>query len=255
MTTAREKPLSISPGDSTGGSSHTNWKAIVDAASSSVTSDQSREAVAQRYWPVINAFVKRSGVNTAEADDVTQGFIADVLLGRNLLASATPERGKFRALLMASVRNYTIDQLRKRMAASRKPEAGWVVQLEDDTGSVAVDGDPERAFLSAWVVMIIDRASNEVREHALRSGQEMHWDILDRRLLQPCMTGAVPVSTEAFMRQWSLSSAVQVANIVARMKRRFTAALMAQLGQFDEDSESVVAEVSALLVEIGGGRR
>ena len=255
MQTARDKPLAISPGDSTAGSSHTNWKAILDAGSDSDTAAQSREVVARRYWPVINAFVKRSGIRIAESDDVTQGFIADVMLGRNLLASADPNRGKFRSLLLAAVRNYCIDEMRKRNAASRKPEDRNEFQLADQGEPEAPAGDPERAFLTAWVGMLIDQAATEVRAHALSHQQEAYWDIFERRVLQPCLTGAAPVPTEAFIRQWSLSSAIQVANIVARMKRRFTAALMAQLGHFDDDAEVVMAEVATLLAAIGGRPR
>ncbi len=253
--TTRDKPIAISPGDSTAGSSHTNWKAIIDAGSNSDTSSQSREVVARRYWPVVNAFVKRSGIPYAETEDVTQGFIADVMLGRNLLAAATPSRGRFRSLLQASVRNYCIDELRKRTAASRAPEKRLEFHLLEGAEPEAPTGDPDRAFTTAWAAMLIEQAAADVRERTMNQNQEAYWDVFDRRVLGPALTGAAPVSTEAFMRQWSLSSPVQVANIVARMKRRFTAALMAQLGHFDDDSDAVIAEVSSLLAAIGGSSR
>lgn len=251
MDSPRDKPLSVNPGDSTAGASRTNWKAILDAASSSATAIQSREVVARRYWPVVLAFVRRSGIPPSEAEDVAQGFLCDVLLGRNLLAAAQPERGRFRSLLLTSVRNYVFDELRKRAASTRKPETGWIVPL-DGAAPQASDESPELAFERAWVTMIIDNACRDVRESCLAAGNEAHWDIFDRRLLQPMRTGAVPVSSEAFMKQWSLSSPSQVANILVRMKRRFTAALMEQLGHFDDDSELVCSEVSSLLHDCGG---
>ncbi len=246
----RDKPISISPGDSTAGSSRTDWRAIFDAASSSATASQSRDAIAQRYWPVINAFVRRSGVTIAEADDVTQAFIADVVLGRNLLASADPDRGRFRSLLLTAVRNFCLDHLRRCTATTRKPD-GWVVELGDAAECFDDTSSPERAFQVAWVAMLIQSAAQAVRARALAASREAHWDIFDRRVFQPALTGATPVTTEAFMRQWSLTSPAQVANIVARMKRGFTAALMAELGNYDDDGESVAAEVRSLLASTG----
>jgi RNA polymerase sigma-70 factor (ECF subfamily) len=254
MGTRRDTPISINPGDSTAGSSHTNWKAIFDAASSSATASKSREAVAQRYWGVIYAYVRRSGIALAESDDVTQAFIADVLLGRNLLATASPDRGRFRSLLLASVRNYCVDHIRRSNASTRKPD-GWVMSIGESDVDLPDSATPERAFNLAWVHMLIASAAEEVKGRALSTNREMHWDIFDRRVLQPALVGAEPVSTEAFMRQWSISSPVQVANIVARMKRTFTAALMAELGNFDDDADSVATEVSTLLSAIGGACR
>lgn len=252
MPPQRDKPLQVHPGDSTAGSSRTNWKAIADAGSDSLTAGQSRDQVARRYFGVIMAYVRRSGIAAAEAEDVTQGFICDVMLGRNLLAAAQPERGRFRSLLLTSVRNYVFDELRKRTAATRKPDSGWVVPLDGATRETHSDS-PEQAFQRAWVAMLIEQASKDLHAFCMANGQESSWDIFDRRVLQPMRTGAAPVTTEAFMKQWSLSAPSQVANILVRMKRRFTASLMAQLGHFDEDCEAVCEEASALLRACSGG--
>lgn len=211
--------------------------------------------IAQRYWPAINAFVRQSGISPAEAEDVTQGFICDVMLGRNLLGHAAPARGKFRSLLLTAVRNYVYDELRRRVASTRHPSSGSVVALDNDdrNGLSHADPksqDPEVAFDCEWVRMLIDQAAQTVREQALSSGLDAAWDIFDRRLMRPMCDGAEPVSTDEFIKRWSLSSPSQVANTLVRMKRKFTAALMAQLGHSDDDPDVVQREISALLAAL-----
>ena len=94
---------------------------------------------------------------------------------------------------------------------------------------------------------MIDQAISVVREWAIVNSQEVQWDIFNRRILEPMRTGAEPISTETFMKQWSLTSPAQVANTLARMKRKFVAALMEQLGNFDDDPDMIHREVSTLL--------
>ena len=174
------------------------------------------------------------------------------MLGRDLLARAAPERGRFRSLLLTSVRNFAIDELRRRKSPTRKPANGNVFSLDDDLRSGDKNADlnldePEHAFHAQWVTMMIDQAISVVREWAIVNSQEVQWDIFNRRILEPMRTGAEPISTETFMKQWSLTSPAQVANTLARMKRKFVAALMEQLGNFDDDPDMIHREVSTLL--------
>ena len=248
-------PLTNRSNESSAGASRTNWLEILDAASDSDTAHQSREVIAQRYWPAIHAFVRRSGISPAEAEDVTQGFICDVMLGRNLLSLAAPDRGRFRSLLLTAVRNYVYDELRRRTATTRHPSSGSIVALESDDriGYSHADpkaADPEAEFDCSWVAMLLDEAERTVREQALAAGLDAAWDIFNRRLLRPMRDGSEPVSTEDFMKQWSLSSPSQVANTLVRMKRKFTAALLAQLGHGGDDPEVVQREVGELLASL-----
>src|SRR2546421_1890182 len=53
----------------------------------------------QRYWFPLYAYVRRRVADVHEAQDLTQGFFAR-LLEKNVLAAASPERGRFRAFLL-----------------------------------------------------------------------------------------------------------------------------------------------------------
>ena len=71
----------------------------------------------QQYRSALRAhLVFRMRVDRNRADDLVQGFIAEKILQRDLLAQADPAKGKFRALLVKSLERYTIDQFRKDRA-------------------------------------------------------------------------------------------------------------------------------------------
>ena len=73
---------------------------------------RSSDEAAVRYWGAIYAYIRQSGRRDEEARELTQGFIADVLLGRNLLGRLDEKRGQFRTLLLSAVRNYLADVYR-----------------------------------------------------------------------------------------------------------------------------------------------
>ena len=114
-----------------------------DVGARELPPDTGNEA-AVRYWGAIYAYIRQSGRRDDEARELTQGFIADVLLGRNLLSKLDEGRGQFRTLLLSSVRNYLADVYRFDHAARRHPGRG---RLRADDGSADGMADREPAEL------------------------------------------------------------------------------------------------------------
>ena len=130
-------------GDSTSNRSMTDWSMVLDAGQvESPTQAASLDELVRKYWTPLYAFVRASGQSPEDTHDIVQGFIADVLLSRSLLAKADPERGRFRNLLFRSISNYMRDRHRKATSTMRKPRNGGVRSL-DETESFfqAVDRD------------------------------------------------------------------------------------------------------------------
>ena len=88
----------------TSSSTATSWILIEDARNpESPTSRISQETLMRRYWPAVFAFIRSSGRSEQQAEDLTQGFFCDVVIGRDLLARADDRRGRFRSLLLSSL--------------------------------------------------------------------------------------------------------------------------------------------------------
>ena len=208
-----------------------------DAGARELPPDTGNEA-AVRYWGAIYAYIRQSGRRDDEARELTQGFIADVLLGRNLLSKLDEGRGQFRTLLLSAVRNYLADVYRFDHAARRHPGRG---RLRADDGST--DGmadhatpDPESAFHRAWVSMLIRDAADALHAECTERKREMAWDLFESRILRPMLEGAPAPSYESLMERWKLTAPSQVSNTIVTMRRAFAAHLVRMMGAASDTS-------------------
>ena len=91
----------------------THWSVVLAAGRSQTT--QARAALAelcQTYWYPLYVYVRRRGYNPHDAQDLTQAFFAR-LLERQSLASADPERGRFRSFMLASMNHFLASEWEK----------------------------------------------------------------------------------------------------------------------------------------------
>ncbi|MEI6475018.1 MAG: hypothetical protein WCO75_06460 [Planctomycetota bacterium] len=189
------------------------------------TSDEA----AVRYWGSIYAYIRQSGRRDEEARELTQGFIADVLLGRNLLGRLDEKRGQFRTLLLSAVRNYLADVYRFNHAARRHPGDGRIVHSDDGSNDTLPDRQspaPESAFHRAWISMLIRDASDAMRAECIANQRDMQWDVFESRILRPMLEGAPPPSYESLMARWNLTALSQVSNTIVSMRRLFASHLV-----------------------------
>ena len=233
----------------------TCWTMIGDALNeTSPTTSASREELTRRYWPAICAFIRASGRSVTLSEDLTQGFICDVFLGRNLLSKAEEARGRFRSLLLSSVRNYLADDYRKQTAQRRAPKNGPPGSLDANPGLDAVDKtslSPESAFNIRWIDELILRTSEETKSALLENGQGAHWDIFKHRVLDPCLVGATPVPHDELSAKWGLSGLPQVSNFLVTAKRRFAQTLLLNVRETLPDDQDPSLELRELFKALG----
>jgi hypothetical protein len=88
----------------------TSWT-LVRAAAANPTTD-SRQALAmlcQAYWPPVYGFVRRSGYDKEQSQDLTQGFFTQ-LLEKSFLVDADQQRGRFRSFLLTAVKHFLANE-------------------------------------------------------------------------------------------------------------------------------------------------
>ncbi len=223
-----------------------------DPAPTPAEGDQplSRDNVAVRFYGAIYAYIRQSGRRDDQARELTQGFIADVLLGRDLLSRLDERRGQFRTLLMSAVRNYLADVYRFDHAARRHPGQGRTVRSDDSltddrAGSTP---NPEAAFHRAWISMLVKGAADELRAQTLAADREWAWDIFDSRVLQPMLCGARPPSYEELMARWKLTDPSKISNTVVSMRKAFATQLVRRIGAtVDQSATGAQHELRELL--------
>ena len=111
----------------------TRWTLI--AAVKESGSPAARKALAelcQAYWYPLYAFIRRSGHDRDQAEDLTQAFFAS-LLEKEAFASADPVRGRFRSFLLASCKHFLANQ-HDRAAAQKRGGGRPILALDDAEG-------------------------------------------------------------------------------------------------------------------------
>jgi RNA polymerase sigma-70 factor (ECF subfamily) len=161
----------------------TLWSVVLAARDGgSANSSRALERLCSTYWQPIYAFLRRKGHAPADAEDLTQGFFIS-LLEHDSLASISPERGRFRSFLLASLRYFLSDQLDRANALKRgggrtplsldadSPEAFYARQATDG-------GTPENCFERSWADALLRRAQQRLREECVQAGKEALFDDL-----------------------------------------------------------------------------
>src|SRR6185295_18387852 len=84
----------------------THWSVVLQAGdNSSPEGLLALDKLCRAYWFPLYAYVRRCGETVEDAKDLTQEFFAR-LLEKNWLGAASPERGRFRWYLLASLKHF-----------------------------------------------------------------------------------------------------------------------------------------------------
>src|SRR6516162_8764153 len=139
----------------------THWSVVVEAQGESPTAQEALEKLCRIYWRPIYSFVRRQGVGPAEAEDITQGFFAQ-LLERESLRAVRKEKGRLRSFLLASVKNFLANEWRRAMAIKRG-KGQWLIPLEElhERDRVDVEGSdrmtPDQIYERRWALTVLEQ--------------------------------------------------------------------------------------------------
>ena len=97
----------------------------------------------ETYWYPLYAYLRRSGCDPHEAEDLTQEFLAR-MLDKDDFRLANPERGRFRSFLMASLRHFTANERKYARRLKRGGAATFVsIDVNDAERHYALDAVPD----------------------------------------------------------------------------------------------------------------
>lgn len=225
----------------------TRWSLVVAAGGDD--SRAAREALGvlcEAYWYPLYAYVRRRGADPDDARDLTQGFLAS-LLERRDFEGLSPERGRFRAFLLASLEHFLANDRARRHALKRGGGSRPVsLSLDDAEGRYRVEpGDvltPERLYERRWALTVIDRVLEELRGEWEAGGRGVEFQELKAALLGDAPAGGY-VSVAA--RLGISEGAVKVA--VHRLRRRFQSRLRQRIAETVADPADVDDEIRYLV--------
>jgi RNA polymerase sigma-70 factor (ECF subfamily) len=232
------------------GFSTTRWSLVVAAANSGHPDyRRALEDLCGSYWYPVYAFVRRRGWDRDQAQDLTQGFFAE-LLEKQTLKAADQERGRFRSFLLTALKFYLSNE-QERARAQKRGGGRSPIPLDADAAEELyrlepVDQHtPETLFERRWALVVLERVLDRLRRELERS---LH---PERIRLVECLTAE---GSRGRYKQLAVDlemseSAVKVA--VHRLRRRFGELLREEVAQTVDDPKRVDDELRHLFDVMG----
>ena len=167
----------------------TCWTMVVTAGQEdSPAARRAMESLCQRYWSPLYFYLRRRGHDGSQAEDLVQGFFAH-LLEKHGLQTAKPQKYKFRSFMLASLKNFVVDQWR-RSQRGRRVSGHRTVPLEFERAETRYCLEPadrlcaDKLFNRAWAMTIIERALEMIKREYTDAGKsELFEQLKDSNLI------------------------------------------------------------------------
>jgi RNA polymerase sigma factor (sigma-70 family) len=191
----------------------TRWSIVLAAQGPSPAAKEALEKLCRTYWRPIYGFVRRKGVRTEEAKDLTQGFFA-LLLERRDLNAVRREKGRLRSYLLTSLKHFLTNEHNRAMAIKRG-EGQQLIPLEDLSERERVGFEPaetlpaDQIYERRWALSLLDEVLTRLGDEYRAAGNFQLFDRLQKSLTDepdrpsPADTAREFGMTESAVRQAS----------------------------------------------------
>jgi DNA-directed RNA polymerase specialized sigma24 family protein len=224
----------------------TSWSMVRRVGGSHVAEvDRALNELCKTYWYPIYAYVRRTVGKPEDAEDLTQGYLAR-LTQRDYINQANPEKGKFRAFLLADLKLF----LSKEWVRGRAVKRGGCCVIESFDHAMAegrygvepVDHDsPEKLFDRAWATTLLERVRERLRQHFVSKGQQMLYEAL-----QPFIAWNGGDESYADTAAKLGKSVNDIKVSVFRMRKRYRALLEEEIAETVATWEDIKEEIGLL---------
>jgi RNA polymerase sigma-70 factor (ECF subfamily) len=236
----------------------TRWSLIRNGRLPGALSD-ANEGLAQLcqiYWRPIFTFIYRRGYSAQDAQDLTQDFFLVILEG-TLLQSADPARGRFRSLLIKSLKNFLIDAAVKSRTQKRGGDLQFVSLekwMADAPCQLSISmqaletSPPEALFDLSWAAAIGEEALRRLRTECESKGRRRVFEVLQSYLTAE----RADVCYEALARSLGVPEP-SVKSLLHQFRIRYRALLREEVAKTVESEANVDDEIRYLCATLSAG--
>ena len=228
----------------------TRWSLVVAAGDPHRKEARSAlVSLCESYWYPLYAYLRRRGYSSDQAQDLTQEFFVRMIEGR-YLDRAEPEKGRFRAFLLTSLKFFVADEDDRRRA--RKRGGGMVVPLEFSSGErryqlePAHDETPERIYERRWALSVLDRVVEKLRNEFVQHGRPDHFERLKVFLLGQSDAPYGALAQELNTSEGALKVAIH------RLRKRYRELFRQEIADTVADPAAVESELRHLAAALTG---
>ena len=207
----------------------THWSVVLAAKEGvSPQAAAALEKLCRIYWFPLYAHARRQGHRAHDAQDLVQGFFAQLLRG-NFLENVGPQKGKFRSFLLASLNHFLSDEWDKARAQKRGGGQTFI-SLDDENAEELYLLEPdssapaEAVFDRRWALTLLAQALARLREEVAAAGKAREFDHLKIFLSTPADDG----SYDAVAAELEMPVAT-VAVKVHRLRQRYGELIRAEI--------------------------
>lgn len=168
----------------------TRWSVVAEAGK--VGTPAAKAALSElcaTYWYPLYAYVRRRGHSQEDAQDLTQAFFAR-LLEKNVVLAADPARGRFRAFLLGSLKNFLANEW-DRVHAQKRGGGIAPLSLDFETADERFQREPathltpELEYERNWALAVLERAMTRLEREYQKRGKQTLFARLKQALVAP----------------------------------------------------------------------
>jgi RNA polymerase sigma-70 factor (ECF subfamily) len=164
----------------------THWSVVLEAQGESPAAQEALEKLCRTYWRPIYAFLRRQGVGPEEAEDITQGFFAQ-LLERKSFDAVRKEKGRLRSFLLGALKYFLADEQRRAMAIKRG-KGQRLIPLEELRANERIEMEPadrvtaEMIYERRWALTVLEQVLGRLKDEYHTAGNAALFDSLKQLL-------------------------------------------------------------------------
>jgi RNA polymerase sigma-70 factor (ECF subfamily) len=229
----------------------THWSVVLEAQGESPAAQEALEKLCRTYWRPIFAFLRRQGFRPEEAEDITQGFFAQ-LLERRKFSALRKEKGRLRSFLLGALKYFLADEQRRAMAIKRG-RGQRLIPLEELRADDRIDMEPsdpmtaEMIYERRWALTVLERVLSRLKDEYLAADNSALFDSLKELL--PDEPGS-PSQAEIAARLGMTENAVRQA--FYRFRQRYQSLLREEIantvatpGDIEDELRHLIAVLEA----------
>jgi RNA polymerase sigma factor (sigma-70 family) len=229
----------------------THWSVVLEAQGESPAAQEALEKLCRTYWRPIFAFLRREGLPPEEAEDITQGFFAQ-LLERRKFSALRKEKGRLRSFLLGALKYFVADEQRRAMAIKRGSGLR-LIPLEELRAGERIDMEPsdpmtaEMIYERRWALTVLERVLSRLKDEYLAADNAALFDLLKELL--PDEPGS-PSQAEIAARLGMSENAVRQA--FYRFRQRYQSLLREEIahtvatpGDIEDELRHLIAVIEA----------
>ena len=227
----------------------TQWSQVLAARDGSDTDARAAlESLCRTYWQPLYSYIRHQGHPPEEARDLTQGFFAE-FLEKDFLSDVDPDKGRFRAFLLASLRHY-LSHVRDHQRALKRGGGITTLSLDTEAGEAgyvlepAEELTPIDVYERRWALTVLERAASRLQQESGDPDSNYYAD-----LKQYLTSGEPQVPYRETASALGISESA-VKSAVHRLRKRLGQCLRAEVAETVSKVAEVDDEVRHLLTAV-----